>query len=364
MKIPAPLSEEASEEERAEREVLESWAVNHTLPFICDSILERWNIARPIDGPRLLKFLKNTACQPFRLLDLPQELRDHVHDHLDFSTPAYHILNAYDSYPERPSRLEPDDQVVDRRCSSGPRHWNRPMMRQYNSWAQTRPAANLSSTLLFRRDRSFHILSLVSREFREISVKRYFGRSTFTINLTRCGLYVLEDWVNEVGKDKLRHVRHMHVRIDWRKDEWDEFDVRWDPIHGLKAEWEQADHPKHKTGTLSWHTSRISRLNIQEERNSTGVVEFFTADMDALRQASWGSYYISGTSPCGDCDSDDCRHFEDDSPVLSEIEKVLRTGEAKSSQNETVSTNMYGVINERDAYQVAYGRIEAAGCPW
>ncbi|SMY24442.1 unnamed protein product [Zymoseptoria tritici ST99CH_1A5] len=325
-----PFSEDGNQEEKDEREVLEAWAVNHTLPFICGSILDRWTLERPVNGPRLLNFLETTACKPFRLVDLPRELRDKVYDRFGFSTPAIQKLTANPREWLEDSaepRLEPDDRYDFWPKMS--KEW-----KAYMSWAKT---CRLWENEAFRWDSAFVRLSLVSQEFRNAAVERYFAGSKLHIDTGR-RLDPLLGWADKVGMNKLRHLRYMHVGINWYRGENDYFTVSFHSLRGLKAEYQPAqdDYGEAKRATdkrVSEYTMWVSRHAITEGWNSTGVIDFFVADPDALRIACWGPHYNSGTS---------LGYFD----------------AGWGGWNEELES-----IDERNAYEVAYGRIEPC-CAW
>ncbi|KJY00199.1 hypothetical protein TI39_contig339g00004 [Zymoseptoria brevis] len=323
-------SEDGNQEEKDEREVLEAWAVSRTLPFICGSILDRWTLERPINGPRLLNLLETTACKPFRLVDLPRELRDKVYDRFGFSTPAIQKLTANPREwlgDSAEPRLEPDDRYD---------FW--PKMNEewkaYMSWAKT---CRLWENEAFRWDGAFVRLSLVSQEFRNAAVERYFAGSKLHID-TGGRLDPLLGWADKVGMNKLRHLRYMHVGINWYSGENDYFTVSFHSLRGLTAQYQPAqdDYIEAKRATdkrVSEYTMWVSRHAITEGWNSTGVIDFFVADPDALRIACWGPHYNSGTS---------LGYFD----------------AGWGGWNEELES-----IDERNAYEVAYGRIEPC-CAW
>ncbi|KJY00200.1 hypothetical protein TI39_contig339g00003 [Zymoseptoria brevis] len=284
----SPPSEEADEQEREVHEVRERWAVNHTLPFICDSILDRYTLERPISGFELLKFLER-ACQPFRFLDLPPETSR------GSSSTRTVCIGEHHDWPWR------------------------------NTW-------QLSDRMRPDEDNGA-CLSLVCREFWDAMTERQFAGTSFDI-------YVHNDyddfiaWAKAVGMERLRLLRKMRLHIKWYKDEYDDITASYDPVHGLKVEYEvdRTHRPDYKDA-MSQYASWISHRCAENGLGSTGVIECFLAEPDALRIACWGSEYIAGAS--GGV------YREQDDWWDAEIQP----------------------INERNAYEVAYGCLEP-DCMW
>ncbi|KAK3690617.1 hypothetical protein LTR37_019061 [Vermiconidia calcicola] len=139
------------------------------------------------------------------------------------------------------------------------------------------------------------------------------------------GPEALEEWVTLVGLRPLQYVRDLKVIMSYYRDSFDTVHVTCSPGSGLKAkvkryrDWADilwTDKPQA-------HATSIEERKRREGWNGTGIVEFFTTGADGLREAIYGPWVM------GD-----------------------------DEEEET---------NERDAYQVAYGKRQVeiyGGCPW
>jgi hypothetical protein len=261
-------------------------------------------------------------------MDLPFELRNHVYDLCGWALPFYE-KTCTGPHCRSWKELEVTDRYIpdhlQRRVIFGDRHYAR--SRDY--WLPPELKCHERP-----EDERGALLSLVCREFRDAMLERQFERSKFIIDIDNNRFGDFLNWTKAVGMERLRRVRSIHVHIDWYQDYYDEFVVSYDPVGGLKVKYEHADPRwwKEKPTTLSEHVAKLSSRNVKEGWNSTGVIEFFTMDEgDALRHATWCSEYRSGIF---DEDNERCEREDWD-----------------------------GGINERDAYDVAYGRMEVS-CMW
>ncbi|KAK5725031.1 hypothetical protein LTR17_013322 [Elasticomyces elasticus] len=78
-RLPLPSYKRLSDEARERIELDDIWAVNIILEGLAEDFDRRFAIERPVSCYRLLQALQAQA-KPFRFMDLPRELRDHVYE--------------------------------------------------------------------------------------------------------------------------------------------------------------------------------------------------------------------------------------------------------------------------------------------
>lgn len=172
-------------------------------------------------------------------------------------------------------------------------------------------------------------LCAVSAEFREEVSKFHYSSNSFHVvsDWGRDGSPEdIREWANVVGRHDLSRLRNLNAKFGYYKVSFDSFHVAFVPEMGLRAEaWKVVDYDYSRVDeSLNNHVGMIKRHQEIERYNSTGVFEFFTLDPDSLRRAIHGDW-IKG---------DDLEGEE---------------------------------IDERNAYQVAYGRTytwDYGQCPW
>ena len=271
---PAYIHMSEGKKDKFERD--DTWAVNIILMYIRPSLIDRLPIPRPVTAAQLLRRLE-TQCKPFRLMDLPRELRDAVYEYM----------------------VEDSHEVLDE--------------------SHSRRGSDYSGVL---REPQIRMLCAVSQEFREAVSREHYGNNYF--ELWNLPLSYLHIWASFVGMQNLRHIRSLNMRMQWgRKGDYDDIYVMCYTDTGLEAEVNRYDDYAREDASdcVREHCKRIDKLRREKQWDSTGVIEFFMHDTNALRCALWGP------------------------PVYEEDENEM--------------------LDERNAYQVAYGRSQVnVCCPW
>lgn len=269
-----------------ETQTRNAWAINHILSFVSKRLPLRTPVHHNMSGFQLLENLRE-QCRPFRLMDLDFDIRKKILQGM-----VKRVLNS--EYEVWPDKNDPDE------------HSGRSF--RANAW-------------FIVKYRRFRHLSSVSREFRETLNEIFFSQNNFQLCTTN--LDIVQDWVKDVGIWRLRHLQQLYLDIAWSSCGTTKFEVTYDETNGLKAtciRFEDEDEMD-----IDEYVEMIERRKLAENWESTGVVEFFTIDQEALRESVWGILES---------------HYEED-----EDEE----------------------IDERDAYQVAYGRSyykEVRRLPW
>ena len=165
----------------------------------------------------------------------------------------------------------------------------------------------------------------VSREFRnEISRTHYSSNSFISEFYDRLGPEQIASWAEAMGRGSLEHIRDLKMSFDYHKGFFDTFHLTYDTANGLKAEvieskdYSYDDRDEKAEQHLDW----IERRRQDGTLEGTGILDFFIANLDGLRSILWSPLYKIG-------------HDEED---------------AEGYFHETVT-----LLNERDAYGVAYG---------
>ncbi|KAK3719257.1 hypothetical protein LTR37_004476 [Vermiconidia calcicola] len=176
------------------------------------------------------------------------------------------------------------------------------------------------------RPRAVRHLCSVSQEFREQFLRLYYSKYRFgVILLHHHGPEALQEWVELAGLRPLQYMRDLKVVMTYHKGYFDTVRVTFSPSTGLEArvqencDWDYPDW----TDKPQAHATSIEKRKRKQGWKGTGVFEFFTIGADGLREAIYGPWIM------GD-----------------------------DEQEET---------NERDAYQVAYGKRQVdiyGGSPW
>ncbi|KAK5721807.1 hypothetical protein LTR15_006399 [Elasticomyces elasticus] len=236
--------------------------------------------------PRALLGRLEAPCRPFRFLDLPRELRDKVYE--DLLVCDFAIDEIDDSH-----RLE--------------------------------------------RPTEMRVLSASSSQLRQESAEMYYGRNHIRLGCemadgswTRCNLMLVRKWADIVGMVNIRYLQHLEIYLGLYKGCWHEINVKYSSDVGLMVETKQTSRWACTTefgGEAAAKGSKayaafLEQRRVSEGWQSTGVIEFFLSDPDALRLAGYGP--------------DEYVQDED------------------------------AAIDEHDAYQVAYGPPpeKIAVCPW
>lgn len=265
--------DEVDPKAKAELDRNDPWAVKFMLQYITENFLVRPPTEKSGIESNVTESLK-PSLSSFRFEDLPRELR----------------LNVYGC-------MIPIRQEYSEHCRTG----------------------------MIRRPRIINVASEVSPEFEEEALKLYYCANTFEVQAPMCcGPEDLQEWVDMVGMKHLGHLRDLKVTFSYYKGLFDNFHVTFSPASGLRAEAQEVDdynyNPFEPTGGEI--IAEIEQRKKYEGLESTGVIDFFTVDPDAVRRCLYG-------------------------PLVWE----------QVPDDE---------IDERDAYQVAYGRVECVGggCPW
>ena len=262
-----------NQEQEAEFERDDTWAVNIMLQYVNSIYLARQPIEKPITGYDLLRKLE-VGAKPFRLMDLPRELRDKIYEFEVAEIPA-HDDTSYCMYPAFVNAATLD-------------------------WDST-PFADPVPSLLH-----------VSRQVREESAKTYYERNLFrfyyyTICSDVSPLDVVAKWANLVEPQHRKYVRAATLFVYWYKDQHTTIEVCYSPHTGLKAKvdaearrdrdtrryFELKREAKPRMTTLcemfkireDKYCAMISARKKNEGWDTTGVIEYFTADPAALQRA-------------------------------------------------------------------------------
>lgn len=176
------------------------------------------------------------------------------------------------------------------------------------------------------RPRGIQRLCDVSSEFRNEILRLYYSNNMFETDEDVWGAErAIHHWPRMVGMQHLRYLRSLKITFKyWYKGFWDAIEVTCLPGQALEAQvWIVEDYRFNRYDEkVQEHIAMIEQRKKDEKWESTGVMEFFTFDLDALRSALHGP-----------------RVFEDDP---------------------------FEETDEHDAYQVAHGKqqIWCDGCPW
>lgn len=187
-----------------------------------------------------------------------------------------------------------------------------PTNKQYEEW----PGLRIKGLPLDIPDRPSRIdeLCRVSQEFcREIS-RMHYSQNSFFVHLFLDGPEALAEWAKAAGISALQHLRDLEVRFTYDKRCWNVIHAKCNSSNKLETEAIDSidySHDRVDEDAVE-HTSMIESLKEEEQWESTGVIEFFILDMRSLRRIFWG--------PPGLIDEED--------------------------------------IDERNAYEVAFGRCE------
>lgn len=138
------------------------------------------------------------------------------------------------------------------------------------------------------------VLSSVSREFRQNINEMFFSQSCFGLEVSCVGngngLEDIQDWVSRVGMWRLRHLRDLYVTFKlsaWSK-RCEGFAIEFCPKEGMKATHDPDGVGGCTKKDLSAYLDMIVKRKASEKWESTGVIDFFTADPHALRVAVYG----------------------------------------------------------------------------
>lgn len=238
VRVTLPSYVTLSEERKQLQQEDDAISVELIVRLMSRDLKRRFCIPRPITTPQLLHLLRE-FCKRFRFFDLPRELRDNVLGKLLVfeneicEAEGYHQLH-------RPS-------IVD-------------------------------------------ALTAVSRQMREESFAIYYSRNQFSFAYSRfcTDLEDVQKWVDKAGLRNLQHLRSLSVRLQYAKRYWYDFDVKWTLESGLEVECvhcQDFDYDPYVTGEARQHRDYIEAKKQAEQWDSTGVIEYFVADMKALRKA-------------------------------------------------------------------------------
>ncbi|KAK5707236.1 hypothetical protein LTR17_020869 [Elasticomyces elasticus] len=192
--------------------------------------------------PHVLLGRLEKLCKPFRLLDLPRELRDKIYEQL---------------------------------------------------LPQGRSIWELDTGLNLRRPRVMRTLSASCSQLRAECAAFYYGRNQIELMDQYCyggQLYDVQRWADAVGMANLRHLRHLTVWFAYYKGSYYKFDITYSADTGLHVglvdccDCDQED----ETDTAMEYCALIERRKAKEGWESTGIIEYLLSDPDALRIAICG----------------------------------------------------------------------------
>jgi len=109
------------------------------------------------------------------------------------------------------------------------------------------------------------------------------------------GPEALQKWADVVGMRFLGHLQHVCVSFEWHKDLRDHVRVEWTPEAGLKATfWDQDrnENDGDNDESAAKFCAMVERRKQEERWESTGIIECFLADPDALREAIYGPFEL------------------------------------------------------------------------
>lgn len=249
------------------------------------------------DAYALLRLLRQFTG-PFRFMDLPRELRDHI----------YKILLIKSTDPKEARCIAQCIDVID-----------------------THPMNYFLRRRLFRPARRPSLIH-VSHQVRTEALHIYYAKNAFCMQLGRHTVggnnnaaAIIARWAKQVGIETLGELRDLTVNIKCFHEQVIDIRVTYSPEKGLSH---QVDGHETRSSESHREHSRTIRQQcikyeqkqkrtrmdeylsvIEERRKRKGgdgrtVIDYFTADPDALRLAYWG--------PPG--------HFEEDSVTFVEDE--------------------------------------------
>lgn len=259
------------EEELEEKDV---WATNILLNHIDEATLARYNLPRPITAPQLIERLAK-GPEPFRLLDLPRELRDRIYE--------FALVEAPIDVPDKTalktlkkSTAKKGEKATDaasrRRCHEG-----------LGAVEFDRPTLMNQPPLLS-----------VSRQIREECDPIHWGQNAWRVHLTVKSVYPLWDpyfcrhsflaWIKKMGMHRLRHLRDLEVVTDWcRKPDCNCSDeyirVRFIEGYGLRIEYIDVE-VEERLAELDWKFAAADLQVRSNDRKGKAIISYFMDDPD------------------------------------------------------------------------------------
>lgn len=156
--------------------------------FIHWRILKKWNITLLTPSFEVLKKLE-AGCGPFRLMDLPRELRDNIYEYMG------------------------EDLIIDEEGDDPIQFF------QLTKFRRTREVVHTFAHSIMKEPASLLQLTTVCQEFREHFTEMYFARNAFELpgDCWIDALAELAKIAQELGMWRVKQMRCLRVNIQWYK---------------------------------------------------------------------------------------------------------------------------------------------------